>query len=341
MSWRSGRSDRVARVAVVTGASSGVGRQVARELGRRGYRVGLIARGTDGLEAAAAEIAELGSQAIPLPTDVADPEAVEAAADRAESELGPIELWVNDAMATVFAPFAEIEPDEFRRASEVTYLGTVWGTRAALRRMRPRNQGAIVQVGSALAHRGIPLQAPYCGAKHAILGFTESVRSELSHDGSPIRISMVQLPAVNTPQFDVGRSKLPRRPQPVPPIFAPEVAARAVVWAAEHPRVELFVGWPVVKAVWGNRLAPRFADWYLGRNGYESQQTPEPADPRRADNLFTPVPGDHGADGRFSDRSRKRSLPATLIRHRLLTGGVIATAAVAGTGIARLAVPRH
>lgn len=328
-------------VAVVTGASSGVGRAVARELGRRGYRVGLIARGREGLDGAAAEIAESGGQALPLPTDVADPEAVEAAAARAEAELGPIDFWFNDAMATVFSPFEEIEPEEFRRATEVTYLGAVWGTRAALRRMRARDRGVIVQVGSALAHRGIPLQAPYCGAKHGMLGFTESVRAELRHDGSRVRISMVQLPAVNTPQFDVGRSKLPRKPQPVPPIFAPEVAARAIVWAAEHPRVELFVGWPVVKAVWGNRLAPRFVDWYLGRTGFESQQTDERADPERRDNLFEPVPGDHGAEGRFGDRSRHHSLAAVAIRHRLLTGAAALAGLAAGVGLARVAASRR
>src|SRR5947208_750039 len=241
------------RVVVVTGASAGVGRATAVEFARRGERVALLARGPDALAGASEEISSLGGEALSLSVDVADPDAVEAAATSIEDELGPIDVWVNDAMATVFAQFVDVEPREFRRSTEVTYLGTVWGTRAALRRMRPRDSGTIVQVGSALAYRGIPLQAPYCGAKHAIKGFTESVRTELMHDGSAVRISMVQLPALNTPQFEIGRTKLPRHPQPVPPIYQPEVAAEAIAWAAEHAPREHYVGAPVWKTIIGEK----------------------------------------------------------------------------------------
>lgn len=298
----------MSRVVVVTGASAGVGRAAARAFGARGDRVGLLARGEQGLAGAAREVRGAGGEALAVPTDVADAGAVEAAAGRVERELGPIDVWVNDAMATVFAPFAEIEPEEYRRSTEVTYLGCVWGTRAALRRMRPRDRGVVVQVGSALAFRGIPLQAPYCGAKHAIVGFTESLRAELLHDGSAVRISMVHLPALNTPQFEIGRAKLPRHPQPVPPIYQPEVAAEAIAWIAEHRRRQLYVGAPTLKTVLGNRIAPWLGDRYLARTGYGAQQTDEPLDPGRPDNLFAPVPGDHGAHGRFGEGARGRSL---------------------------------
>jgi NAD(P)-dependent dehydrogenase (short-subunit alcohol dehydrogenase family) len=299
---------RDAKVVVVTGASAGVGRATAKAFGARGAGVALLARGEDGLAGAAEEVRAAGGRALTIPTDVADAGAVESAAERAERELGPIDVWVNDAMATVFAPFSEIEPEEFRRATEATYFGCVWGTRAALRRMTPRDRGVIVQVGSALAFRGIPLQAPYCGAKHAIKGFSESVRTELLHDKSAVRVSIVHLPALNTPQFEVGRTKLPRHPQPVPPIYQPEVAANAIVWISEHDRRQLYVGGSTLKTILGNRIAPWLVDRYLARTGYEGQQTDEPVDPERPDNLFEPVPGDHGTQGRLDNGTRTRSV---------------------------------
>jgi NAD(P)-dependent dehydrogenase (short-subunit alcohol dehydrogenase family) len=327
------------RVVAVTGASAGVGRAAAKAFGARGARVGLLARGEEGLAGAAAEVSAAGGEALAIPTDVADPGAVDAAAERIERDLGPIEVWVNDAMATVFAPFAEIEPDEFRRATEVTYFGCVWGTRAALRRMVPRDRGVVVQVGSALAFRGIPLQAPYCAAKHAIEGFSESVRVELMHDRSAVRVSMVHMPALNTPQFEIGRTKLPRHPQPVPPIYQPEVAAEAIVWMSEHRRRQLYVGAPTLKTVIGNRLAPWLADIYLARTGYEAQQTEEEVDPDRPDNLFEPVPGDHGTHGRFDEGARAGSVVTWLSRHRGLLAGLAATAggaaAIAGRAVRR------
>jgi NAD(P)-dependent dehydrogenase (short-subunit alcohol dehydrogenase family) len=322
------------RVVVVTGASAGVGRAAAKAFGARGDRVTLLARGEDGLTAAATEVRAAGGEALAIPTDVTQPEAVDLAAERVERELGPIDVWVNDAMATVFAPFAEVEPAEYRRASEVTYFGCVWGTRAALRRMVPRDRGVVVQVGSALAFRGIPLQAPYCGAKHAIEGFSESVRAELLHDRSAVRISMVHLPALNTPQFEIGRTKLSRHPQPVPPIYQPEVAAEAIVWISEHRRRQLYVGAPTLMTVLGNRIAPWLGDLYLARTGYEAQQTDEPVDPERPDNLFEPVPGDHGTHGRFGEGARTRSPTTWVSRHRGMLAG-LAAAGCAGAAIGR------
>jgi NAD(P)-dependent dehydrogenase (short-subunit alcohol dehydrogenase family) len=265
-----------------------------------------------------------------LPTDVADAAAVEAAAARAEAELGPIDVWVNDAMLSVFTPVAQLEPDELRRVTEATYLGTAYGTMAALRRMLPRDRGVIVQVGSALAYRAIPLQAAYCGAKHAIEGFTESLRCELLHDESNVRVTMVQLPALNTPHFGVVRSRLPRHPQPVPPIFQPEVAARAIVWAAEHPRRELWVGGSTAKAILANRVVPGLLDRYLARTGYDAQQTDEPVPRDRPDNLLDALPGDRGAHGQFGPESRDRSIQLWAAMHRraLLVAGGAAAAAV-------------
>jgi NAD(P)-dependent dehydrogenase (short-subunit alcohol dehydrogenase family) len=303
-------------VAVVTGASAGVGRATARRLAEEGYDVALLARGREGLDGARREIEQRGRRALAIPTDVADASQVEEAAERTEAELGPIDVWVNNAMTTVFAPFKKIEPDEFRRVTEVTYLGAVWGTRSALQRMLPRDRGSIVFVGSALAYRGIPLQSGYCGAKHAIKGFFESVRSELLHDESSVKASMVELPALNTPQFDHCRTRMPKQPQPVPPIYQPEVAADAIVLAARTGERELYVGAPTWKTIWGERLAPGFADRYLAKNGVSSQMADEPVNGDRPDNLFAPVEGDHGAHGRFEQGTRTRSPLLWLAKHK-------------------------
>jgi len=324
-------------VVVVTGASMGVGRATACAFARRGDAVALLARGAEALEGARRDVEAAGGRALAIPCDVADAEAVEAAADRVERELGPIDIWVNNAMTTVFVPVAELTPDEVRRATEVTYLGTVHGTMAALRRMRPRDRGVVVQVGSALAFRGIPLQAAYCAAKHAVNGFTESLRTELLHDRSRVHVTLVHLPALNTPQFDHGRTRMPRMPQPVPPIYQPEVAARAIVWAAGRRRRHVMVAPATLRTIWGNRFAPLIADWYLGRTGYDAQQDAQ-STPPRAGNLFDPVPGDRGAHGRFDDQARSRSLEFALSRHRRLIGlGLVA----AGAGAAALGRTRR
>ncbi|MBV8889232.1 MAG: SDR family oxidoreductase [Alphaproteobacteria bacterium] len=324
------------RTIVITGASAGVGRATARAFAAEGARLGLLARGTAGLDAVAAEVERAGGQALALPTDVADPDAVEAAAAAVEDRFGPIDVWVNVAMTTIFAPVHEIEPEEYRRATEVTYLGFVYGTMAALRRMRPRNHGTIVQVGSALAYRAIPLQAPYCGAKFAIRGFTDALRCELLHDRLDIHLTMVQMPALNTPQFSWARNKMPRRPQPVPPIFQPEVAARAILYAARARRREVWVAGPSVKAILGNKIAPGLLDRYLARHGYDGQMTGEPVDPAAPDNLFEPVPGDFGAHGRFDAHAKASSLEMRLVRHRPAVLAVLATVAL-GIGIACVA----
>ncbi|MFL5836258.1 MAG: SDR family oxidoreductase [Solirubrobacteraceae bacterium] len=317
---------------VVTGASAGVGRATARAFGARGDRIALLARGEDGLNAARREVEEAGGTGLPIPTDVADPDQVEAAAQRAEQELGPIDVWVNDAMTSIFAPTWEIAPDEFRRATEVTYLGFVWGTMTALRRMRARDRGTIVQVGSALAYRGIPLQSAYCGAKHAVEGFTESLRTELLNEGSNVAVTMVQLPALNTPQFETVRTRLPRHPRPVAPVYQPEVAAKAIVWAADHPRREIKVGASTAVTVAGNKLLPGLGDWYLARTAVDGQQTQDPVNGDRPDNLFAPVPGDHGAHGRFDDEAKPRSAQLWLTTHKgvLAAGAGVAAAAAAG-----------
>ena len=299
-------------VVVVTGASAGVGRAVVRAFAERGASLALVARGQDGLDATADEARTAGARAIVLPLDVADADSVQAAAAETESELGPIDVWVNNAMVSVFSPVSELTAAEVRRVTEVSYLGYVHGTLSALALMRPRNRGTIVQVGSALAYRAIPLQAAYCGAKHAIEGFTESLRCELLHDRSGVRVTSVHLPAVNTPQFDWVRSRLTGRAQPVPPIFQPEVAARAIVWASEHAPRELKVGWPTVLAVYANRVVPGLLDNYLAAHGYEGQQDADSSEARTShDNLFQPLPGDHGAHGRFDRRARSSSWQLT------------------------------
>jgi NAD(P)-dependent dehydrogenase (short-subunit alcohol dehydrogenase family) len=313
-------------VVVITGASAGVGRATVRAFAAKGAHVGLIARNREALENARREVEAMGGKALVLPADVAEAEAVEAAASRVEEELGPIDIWVNNAMCSVFSPVKEMTPEDYRRVTDVTYLGYVWGTLAALRRMLPRDRGSIVQVGSALAYRGIPLQSAYCAAKHAVQGFCDSLRSELLHDGSKVRLCMVQMPALNTPQFGWVKSRLPRKPQPVPPIFQPEVAARAIVYAAHHRRREIYVGWPTVKAVVGDKVAAGYADHYLARNGYDAQQRDGLADPNQPDNLWEPVPGDHGAHGDFDDRSKEGSSLLWANTHR----GLVALASVAG-----------
>ena len=325
-------------VVVITGASAGVGRATVRAFAKRGASIALIARETAGLQAAAAEVKEAGGRALALPTDVADPDAVERAAERIENELGPIDIWINVAMATIYAPLHQISPAEYRRATEVTYLGNVYGTMAALKRMRARNRGTIVQVGSALAYRAIPLQAPYCGAKFAIRGFTDSLRSELLHDRLNIHLTMVQMPALNTPQFDWGRNKLSKRPQPVPPIFQPEVAAEAIVFAAYAGRREVWVGSPTIKAILGNKIAPGLLDRYLARDGYSGQLSAEPADPSAPDNLFEVVPGDRGAHGRFDSRATSRSSALWVSMHKgsLLTGAAVAGVLLVTAAVARI-----
>jgi NAD(P)-dependent dehydrogenase (short-subunit alcohol dehydrogenase family) len=327
---------------VITGASGGIGRATARLFGEQGASIGLIARGRAGLDGAAREVEAAGGTALPIEADVADHAQVEAAAGQVEEKLGPIDVWINCAFASVFAPFAEISPDEFRRVTEVSYLGFVYGTMAALARMRPRDAGTIVQVGSALGERSIPLQSAYCGAKHAINGFTSSLRCELLHEGSQVAITVVQMPAVNTPQFSWVRSRLPRHPQPVPPIYQPEVAARAVVTAAAHPRRrEYWVGASTVATITANRVAPGLLDRYLARTGYQSQQTADRPPERGPGNLWQPLdaPGeaDHGAHGAFDDRAHPRSAQLWLARHpRGLAGAAAGAAAAAGVGLTAL-----
>lgn len=318
-------------IVVITGATAGVGRATARAFAEQGARVALLARGEDRLQATRGEVEERGGRALPIPTDVAEADQVEAAADRVESEWGPIDIWVNNAMTSVFAEFVDIEPAEYRRVTDVVYHGQVHGTRAALRRMLPRDRGTIVLVGSALSYRGIPLQSAYCGAKHATQGMFDSVRSELLHRGSRVHITMVQLPALNTPQFRWVRSKLPRKSQPVPPIFQPEVAAEAIMYAARTRRREVYVGWPTVRTIVGNKLLPGLGDRYLARHGYEGQMMEEAEEPNRPDNLFGPVDLEFEARGPFDERAEGRSLQLAMTKRR----GAIA-AGLAGLGLAAL-----
>jgi short-subunit dehydrogenase len=320
-------------VVVITGASGGVGRAAARRFGADGARVGLIARGRRGLEGAAREVEQAGGQALALPLDVADYDQVEAAAASVEEAFGPIDVWVNDAMVTVYAEFLDIEPDEFRRATEVSYLGMVWGTRVALKRMVPRDRGSVVQVCSAMSYRGIPLQSPYCGAKAACKNFTESVITELLHKKSSVQISMIQLPGLNTTQFTWGRTKLPKQTMPVPPIYQPEIAADAIHHAAHHKRRQIYVGIPTVMNIVGERVAPWLLDRYLAKTGFGSQMTEQDLDPDRHDNLFEPVDEDRGAHGPFDDKAHAISPQYELSKRRgLVLAGV--AAAVAGAAAA-------
>lgn len=302
-------------IVVVTGSSAGIGRATAIEFGRRGWRVALLARGIDGLQGAKRDVERAGGEAMIVPTDVADHAQVEAAAERVERDWGPIDVWVNDAMATIFCETTSITPEDFKRATEVTYLGAVWGTMAALKRMKPRDSGTIVQVGSALAYRSIPLQAPYCGAKAAMRGFTDSVRSELIHDKSHIHITMVHLSAFNTPQFDWGRTCMRFKPKPLGKIFQPEVAAQGIYWSATHRRRELWVGFPAVEAILGTRVMAGFLDRKLAHQAFSGQHSNEPIAPDRKDNLYAPVPGDFGAHGRFDDQAVSSSWELWLAMH--------------------------
>jgi NAD(P)-dependent dehydrogenase (short-subunit alcohol dehydrogenase family) len=330
------KRDLEGRLIVVTGATAGVGRAAVRAFAARGANIGLIARGLDGLAATRAEVERMGGRAVAVSCDVVDAEALEAAAGTIGHELGPIDIWVNNAMASVFATISETTPAEFRRVTEVTYLGTVYGTMAALRRMKPRNSGTIVQVSSALARRSIPLQAGYCGAKHGIHGFTESLRSELLHEGSGVHVTEVVLPALNTPQFDWSRVKLAHAPQPVPPIYQPEVAADAIVFAALHRRRQVWVTWSVAKAVVGERIAAAYADHYLAEHGFEAQESDEVVTASRPDNLYSPLPGDRGARGRFDDRACSFSVELWASKHRASLLVLAAFACVIGGAAAGL-----
>ncbi|HEX5314841.1 MAG TPA: SDR family oxidoreductase [Gammaproteobacteria bacterium] len=310
------KNERKREVVVITGAGAGLGRATVREFARHGADIGLIARGADRLEAARAEVEQCGGRALVSPADVADANAVEAAAERIESGLGPIAIWVNVAMATVFGYFTDIAPEDFRRVTEVTYLGNVYATQAALKRMQPRNFGTIVQVGSALAYRSVPLQSAYCGAKHAIQGYTESIRSELLKSKSRVHLTIVEMPALNTPQFDWCKNTMAKRARPVAPVFQPEVGARAIYWAAHHRRRQLYVGFPAVKAIWANKFIPGILDRMLV-SAIAGQQTDQSEDANRPFNLYDPVAGDTGAHGRFDDESRTRSLELWFATHLL------------------------
>jgi NAD(P)-dependent dehydrogenase (short-subunit alcohol dehydrogenase family) len=327
-------------VVVITGASGGVGRATARRFARDGAKIVLLARGRKGLEATAREVESAGGQALALPVDVADYDQVEAAAASAEDAFGEIDIWVNDAMVTLYAEFLHIEPEEFKRSTEVSYLGMVWGSRAALKRMVPRNRGSLVQVCSAMSYRGIPLQSPYCGAKHACKGFTESIITELLHHKSKVQVSMIQLPGLNTTQFTWGRTKLPKQTMPVPPIYQPEVAADAIHYAAHHKRRQVYVGMPTVMNIIGERVAPWLLDRYLAKSGYKSQMTSRDLDPRGHDNLFEAVDEDRGSHGPFEDKAHGISPQYELAKRR---GAVLASlgAAAVGAGAAALRNGSH
>lgn len=317
---------------MITGASAGIGRATAHAFARRGASIGLLARGSEGLEAAKREVEELGGRGLVLVADVADEKAVENAAGKLEDKFGPIDIWINNAMASVFSPIAKMKPAEYRRVTDVTYLGYVWGTLAALRRMRPRNCGVIVQVGSALAYRGIPLQSAYCAAKHAIQGFTDSLRGELIHDQKQIQLCQVVMPAVNTPQFGWSKSRMPNKAQPAPPIYQPEVAAEGILLAVEKERREVYVGLPTVEAVVGKKMTPALLHRYLGRNGYDSQLNSEPEDPDRPNNLFRPVSGDPGTHGPFDNVAREFSLQMWLNTNRITLAGTVLIPAIIFAG---------
>jgi short-subunit dehydrogenase len=322
----------MSKIVVITGASSGIGRATVRRFAEPGVTLALLARNRDGLEAAADEARAKGAQATTYPVDVSDPDAMEAVARAIEDALGPIDTWVNVAMTTVFAFFEDIEPEEFRRANEVTYLGSVWGMRCALKRMLPRDRGTIVQVGSAMAYRGIPLQAPYCGAKHGVKGVFESLRTELRHRGSKVHLTMVQLPGVNTPQFEHCRDKFDKRSQPVAPVYQPEVAADAIHWAAHHRRREVYVGVPTVYTIWGNKLAPWLAERYLARTAVSGQLSDVDKRPDRQDNLEATPSGDPGAHGPYDDRAHEHSVQWAFSRHRRAVAAAGA-ALLAGAGV--------
>jgi len=327
-------------VAVVTGGSAGLGRAIVRELAHRGWDVGVLARNQDGLDGAVRDVEAAGTRGLGIPTDVADREAVERAATRIEQELGPIDLWVNNAMVGVFGEFVSTEPDDFERAVQVNFFGFVNGTRAALSRMLPRDRGHVVQVGSALAHRGIPLQAAYCASKHAINGFDESLVTELRHNRSSVHLSQVDMPAMNTIQFNWVKSQLPHHPQPVPPIYQPEICAKAVAAVAEHPRRRTWVGGSTVLTIVGNRLYSRAADWYLARTGYKGQQAPDVTEPMIGPNLHEPVPGDHGAHGAFDHRAHAITPQTWAVTHRPAAVTLAAGSAVAVAGVAIAAMKR-
>ena len=324
-------------VVVVTGSSAGLGRAIAHGFAKRGARIGLIARNPEALEAAKKECEALGGQALVLPTDVADADAVDAAASRVEEEFGPIDVWVNDAMVSVFSPVKEMEPSDYKRVTDVLYLGFVHGTLSALKRMLPRDKGTIVQIGSALSYRSIPLQSAYCACKHAINGFTDSLRCELHHDNSNVKVTAVQMPAMNTTQFDWVKNRMPNDTQPVPPILEPELAAEVVVQAGtvKNPRREYWVGSPTVMAIVGQKFIPGILDWYLGKTGYKSQQIPnEPKDPNAPNNLYSFVPGVHSARGKFSNRSKRTSAEVFITLHRgWLMLGAATMLAAAGSAL--------
>lgn len=323
------KKDFEGKTVVVTGASAGLGRAIVREFAKHGANIGLIARGIDGLNAAKKEIEDFGGNAFTVVTDIAHANEVENAAQKIELHFGAIDIWINNAMVSVFAPFEKIEAKDFERVTDVTYLGQVYGTAAALKKMKIRNKGTIILIGSALAYRGIPLQSAYCGAKHAIHGFFESLRSELIHEKSNIKLCMVQLPAMNTTQFEFVKSYLPNKPKPMGKIYEPEVAARAIVELAKNFERELYVGYPTVKTILGNKILPGYLDRYLAKTGYDGQQTDEPESQDRKDNLYQPLPGDHGAHGNFDADATNSSAETWAATHRKTSLG-FAAALVAG-----------